>query len=76
MIARDKDLKRIIVSNGIIVDKAFERINEDDISDSITKNNPQLKLYIYLLPIPKDKRNIVTDENRMKDYKKHPDKVF
>ena len=34
MIARDKDLKRIIVSNGIIVDKAFERINEDDISAS------------------------------------------
>lgn len=76
MIARDKDLKKIIVSNGVVVDKKFMQLSTDEAQASITKHRSSFTLYLFLLPVSKNNPAEVIKLEDAERLRNNPDSVL
>ena len=75
MIARDKNMKKIIVSNGIIVDKNFMQLDTGETRSPITKHRAYFTLYLFLLPIPKNNAVPIVDLEEAKQHRNDQENV-
>lgn len=46
-------MKKMIVSNGMVVDKNFMNLDLDGTKTAITKHRPYTVFYLFLLPVSK-----------------------